>query len=403
MRFINILTFCLVILSHQVKSQESTKWRGSNQGIYDEPGLLTSWPSDGPEILWTFEQLGVGYSSPSFANDKIYVSGMEGSTGYIYCLSKDGQLNWKSTYGAEFSTSYPGSRATPVVANDMVYILSGTGDLACLNAQNGRSVWRKNIVNEFDARIIQWGLNETVVIHGNKLICTPGGRTHNIVALDRMTGDLIWSSKGKGEKSAYCTPLSIKVGPRDLLVTHTADHILGLDTNSGELLWSYPHTNRYSVHPNTPLFYNNQLFCFSGYGKGGTMLQLNADGSKASKMWSGDDMDSRMGGAVVLDGKIYGSGDNNREWQCIDWATGNVEYDTKEIGNGTIIAANGLLYWYSQRGELALAKPGSNSFEILSEIRVREGSGQHWAHPVIHDGILYIRHGNALIAYKLLQ
>jgi hypothetical protein len=133
------------------------------------------------------------------------------------------------------------------------------------------------------------------------------------------------------------------------------------------------------------------------------MLQLNADGSKASKMWSGDDMDSRMGGAVVLDGKIYGSGDNNREWQCIDWATGNVEYDTKEIGNGTIIAANGLLYWYSQRGELALAKPGSNSFDILSEIRVREGSGQHWAHPVIHEGILYIRHGTALIAYKILQ
>ncbi len=244
MRYINILALCLVILSHRAQSQESTVWRGPQQGIYNEPGLLTSWPSDGPEIKWTFEQLGVGYSSPSFAHDKIYVSGMEGSTGYIYCLTKDGQLLWKSTYGTEFSTSYPGSRATPVVTSDMAYILSGTGDLACFNAQNGRPVWRKNLVSDFDARIIQWGLNETVVIHGNKLICTPGGRTHNIVALDRNNGNLVWTSKGMGEESAYCTPLSIKVGTRELLVTHTADHILGIDINSGKMLWSYPHTNR---------------------------------------------------------------------------------------------------------------------------------------------------------------
>jgi len=402
MRFINIITLFLILLSNQVKSQEPTKWRGPQQGIYNEPGLLPSWPSNGPEIKWTFDQLGAGYSSPSFAFDKIYVSGMEETVGYIYCLSNDGKLLWKTSYGSEFHTSYPGSRATQVIAGELGYILSGTGELTCFNAQNGRPVWRKNLVNDFDARIIQWGLNETVVIHGNKLICTPGGRTHNIVALDRMTGNLIWSSKGKGEESAYCTPLSIKTGSRDLLVTHTADHIVGLDINSGELLWSYPHTNRWSVHPNTPLFYNNQLFCFSGYGKGGTMLQLNNDGSKVSKIWSGDDMDSRIGGAVFVDGKIYGSGDNNREWQCIDWDTGKVEHETKEIGNGAIIAANGLLYWYSQRGELALVKPGNGSFEIISEIRIREGSGQHWAHPAIHNGILYVRHGNALIAYNIL-
>ena len=133
------------------------------------------------------------------------------------------------------------------------------------------------------------------------------------------------------------------------------------------------------------------------------MLQLNADGSKATRVWSADDLDSRMGGAVVMNGKLYGSGDNNREWQCIEWATGNVEYTTKEIGNGVVIAANGLLYWYSQRGELALVKPGNNSFEIISETRVRKGSGQHWAHPTINDGMLFIRHGNAIIAYNIMR
>jgi outer membrane protein assembly factor BamB len=400
-KLLSIVVIALLFFYSTARSQKSTVWRGPNQGIYNESGLLTTWPAKGPEILWSFDQLGEGYSSPAFAKDRIYLSGMEGSTGYIYCLSNVGRLLWKSSYGNEFSSSYPGSRATPVIAEDLVYMLSGTGDLACLNADNGRLVWNQNIVDKYNGRVIQWGLNETVVIHNNKLICTPGGRTHNIIALDKSDGSLIWTSKAEGEESAYCTPLLAKVGSRDLLVTHTADHVVGLDANSGEFLWSYPHTNRWSVHPNTPLFYNNQLFCFSGYGKGGSLLQLNADGGKVSKVWSADDMDSRMGGAVVMDGKIYGSGDNNREWQCIDWQTGKVEYSTRDIGNGVIIAANGLLYWYSQRGELALVRPTDNAFKIISETRVRQGSGQHWAHPVINDGRLFVRHGNSLIVYNI--
>jgi len=328
---------------------------------------------------------------------------MEGSAGYIYCLSQDGKLLWKSTYGSEFDSSYPGSRSTPVIDNNFIYILSGVGDLACLNADNGRSIWKTNILKEFGGKITQWGLNETVVIHENKLICTPGGANNNVVALDKLTGKFIWSSKGMGEISAYCTPLLTKVGSRNLLVTHTENNIIGLDAESGKLLWNYSHVNEWGVHPNTPLFFSNAVFCFSGYGKGGVLLQLNEDGSSITKKWSSTDMDSRTGGAVVLDKKIYGSGDENRDWQCIDWGTGKVDYKTREIGNGVVIAADNKLYFYSQRGELALVRPGNSSFEIISKIRVTEGSGQHWAHPVINNAVLYVRHGNALIAYNVLQ
>lgn len=382
--------------------QEITTWRGPSQsGVYHDKNLLDTWPQDGPEILWTFENLGVGYSSPAIAYDRIYISGMEGSTGYVYALTQQGKLLWKAPYGKEFSTSYPGSRATPVIAGEHLYMLGGLGDLICLNAHTGASVWYKNVFKDFDGRVIEWGLNETVVVYGNKLICSPGGTSNNIIALDRLTGKLIWSTRGKGEKSAYCTPLLTTVGPRHLLVTHTEDNILGIDADSGKLLWTYPHPNIYSIHPNTPLFHNNMVFCFSGYGQGGVMLQLNSDGSQITKKWIAKTMDSRIGGAVVLNGKIYGSGDNNREWQCIDWESGNVDYSTKEIGNGAIIAADGKLFLYSQRGELALVKPGNSSFEILSETRVRIGSDQHWAHPVIDKGRLFIRHGKALIAYNI--
>lgn len=397
--------FAIILLfsiSNVAFCQETTKWRGPNQnGHYAESNLLNEWPDNGPDMLWNFNDLGVGYSSPAFANQRIYVSGMEGKTGYIYALTEEGKFIWKKPYGDEYSTSYPGSRATPVIAGDHLYILSGLGDLACLNSMSGELNWKKNIIKEYGGRNVEWGFNETLSILDDMLICTPGGREYNIIALNRYYGQLLWSTKGLGEKSAYCSPLLTKIGTRNLLVTHTEDHILGFDAKDGKLLWRHGHTNIYSIHPNTPLLHNNQLFCFSGYGQGGVMLQLNEDGSKVTKKWFQKSIDSRTGGAVIVDGKIFGSGDKSREWQCIDWATGEVLYETKDIGNGVVITAEGLLYLYSQRGELALVKPGANSFEIISEIRVSMGSAQHWAHPVINKGRLFIRHGDTLIAYNI--
>ncbi|MBS0000271.1 MAG: PQQ-binding-like beta-propeller repeat protein [Cyclobacteriaceae bacterium] len=385
-------------------AQTPTRWRGPHQsGFYPETGLLKKWPEKGPQMQWHFDELGVGYSAPSFANNRIYISGMEGTMGYVYALTLEGKLLWKVPYGEEFTTSYPGSRSTPVIAGDHLYLLGGLGHLICVNAMSGVPVWKKHIFTDFDGRGIQWGLNETLVIDDDRLYCTPGGIKHNIIALNRFDGTLIWASPGKGEKSTYCTPLLTTVGNRKILVTHTEANILGINADDGAVLWNYGHTNTYNIHPNTPLFLNDAVFCFSGYGQGGVMLQMNGDGRSISRKWFLETMDSRIGGAVIQDGKIYGSGDRNREWQCIDWENGKILYTSTEIGNGVVITAEGLLYLYSQRGELALVRPGNSAFEIISETRVSLGSGQHWAHPVIQNGILYVRHGNALIAYNIRE
>jgi len=397
-----ITVIILVLLPFLAYPQNPTKWRGPDQnGYYNETGLLKEWPAGGPEILWQYDKLGEGYSSPAFGNGRIYISGMEDQTGYVYALEQDGTLIWKTPYGKEWLKSYPGSRGTPVIDEDRLFILSGLGRLSCFSANSGQLLWTKDLFTEFGGRNSEWGLAETVVIYGEKLICTPGGRIHNMVALNKKNGDLIWTTKAMGEISSYCTPLLLKMDGRNLLIAHTAKNIIGVDADNGEFLWNYPHVNIYDIHPNTPLYHDGQVFCFSGYGKGGVMLRLNEDGSKVTKMWFCETMDSRIGGAVYMDGYLYGSGDKSREWQCIDWLSGQMRYDSKEIGNGVVIAAEGLLYLYSQRGELALVKPGPSSFEIISETRISSGSGQHWAHPVIDNGRLFIRHGNALIAYKI--
>lgn len=221
------------------------------------------------------------------------------------------------------------------------------------------------------------------------------------MALNRLTGEVIWSSPGKGEVSAYCTPLLVDLPSRKLLVTHTADHIIGVDTKDGKMLWSYPFTNRWQVHANTPIFYKGDLFCFSGYGQGGVKLNLSEDGSKVEKAWFNEHLDSRIGGMVVLDGYLYGSGDNNREWRCVNWETGEETYASKDIGKGVVIADDNMLYCYSDRGELGLAKATSEEFNLVSKTRVELGSAQHWSHPVINNGRLYLRHGNTLLVYKI--
>jgi outer membrane protein assembly factor BamB len=383
-------------------AQESTVWRGpSGNGVYPDKSLLASWPESGPSILWTYEDLGEGHSSVAIADGFIYLPTMIQEIGYIYKFTMDGKLVWKAPYGKEFSESYPGSRATATIAGEHLYILSGMGDLACLKTNDGSKVWTKNLFKNFDGLNTTWGLNETLVVDGDKLFCTPGGRKNNIVALNRFTGDLIWNSAGKGEKSAYCTPLLIEYPTRKLLVTHTESHILALDASNGSLLWSHPWPNQWSVHANTPIYHNNQLFCFSGYGKGAVMLELQNEGARYTKKWESTSFDNRIGGAVLVDGYIYGSGDKNRSWQCLDWNTGKQMYSSTDLGKGTVIAADDKLICYSERGELALVKANPSSFQLISKTDIKKGSGQHWAHPVIHEGILYLHRGSALIAFKI--
>ncbi len=399
---ISCLIFVLFFFNSVLIAQTPTKWRGeNNSGIYNETGLLKEWPANGPEMLWHFDGLGEGHSSPTFANGVIYVSTMIDSTGYIYVLSQNGELKWKAPYGKEFFKSYPGARTSPVIVGDLLYIYSGKGVLTCMDANDGKIKWTKDSFNDFDGKNIAWGVTETVAVNGSLVYLTPGGTKNNVVALNRFNGDVIWSSTGKGELSAYCSPLLIDLPARKLLVTMTTDHILGLDAATGEMLWAYPQTNRWKVHANTPVFYDGGLFCFSGYGQGGVRLDLAEDGTSVEKAWFKKELDSRMGGIVVVDGYLYGSGDKSREWRCVNWETGEEKYKSKEIGKGVTIYADGMLYCYSDRGELALVEATPEGFNLISETKIELGTAQHWAHPVINNGRLFVRHGDVLMAFKI--
>lgn len=396
-----ILTI-IIFLSSLSSAQVINNWRGPDRdGIYHESGLLTSWPEEGPEMIWSFEGLGKGFTSAVPYNDKLIVTGMENDTGYVYVISQQGSLLQKFPYGNEIGGSYPGSRSTPLLAGNMLYVITGLGELICIDLLTRTKTWSRDLFNDFDGRAIMWGFTEHPVIDGDVIYVHPGGKKYNAVALNRINGKLLWASEGQQELSAYCSPLLVNHKGRKILVNMMEKHIYGLDASNGKLLWSYPYANQRKIHPNAPLYHDGSLYCFSGYGKGGVKLKLSSDGSSVTEEWTNTSLDNQMGGAMLIDGYLYGSGDRNRKWFVADWHTGETVYETRDIDKGTVIYADGLLYAYTERGELALLKPLPGSLRLISKTEVKQGTDQHWAHLVIHNGILYVRHGNALIAYNI--
>ncbi len=396
-----VLLTMLSLVAVTVIAQNPTLWRGENsEGKYEAPNLLDSWPETGPEVLWTFEELGKGYSSPVFANGKIYTTGMIDDDGVLFILNEQGKLEKKLTYGKEWNENYHGTRSSPTILEEVAYLYSGNGEVICMNLTDGKKVWSKSLA-DFDAENIRFGVTESLVVDGDLLYFTPGGPSFNIIAMNRFDGQTVWSTSAKEERSTYCTPKIIQLPNRKLLVTHTKSNIVGIDASNGKMLWNHAHSNRYEIHPNTPIFQDNALFCFSGYGTGCVRLDLNEDGSAITKAWSSESLDNQMGGAIIHEGYIYGSGHSNRGWFCLDWETGEEKYKSMEVANGVIIMAADKFIIYSDRGDLVLANPNPEKFDIISRTKVEHGSAQHWAHPIVYNEVLYLRHGNALIAYKI--
>ncbi len=403
------LIFAPVFSVTQQKT-EISDWRGPNRdGIFTEKNLLKQWPENGPELLWSFERLGFGHSSVAVANAKVYVTGVKDtivSAGTLYTFDLNGKLLWQKEYGKDFSLNFHGTRSTPVVVDDLIYIESGMGAIYCLNAETGNKIWSVDFINDLGVdSVIQFGYAESVLIDGDKLICVPGGKENNVVALNRFTGKKIWNSKGFEEPATYNSPILIDRNGQRLVVAMSAGSIMGIDANTGEMYWRVEQTQQNKIHANTPLYFDGKLVVSSA-GRENTsglvQVQLSENGKSAEVIWRNKKFINLMGGLVRIDTCIYGSAYLKNDWQVINWNTGEMIDQNKDLGGGSIIYADGMFYCYAENdGEVALAKASPANFEVVSRFKVPLGTDQHWARLVIGDGKLFVRHGDALMVYKV--
>lgn len=405
--------------AHPVKSAHWPTFRGADRsGVSSDTGLLAEWPKGGPELVWEAKGAGRGYSSVAIADGKLYTQGdhlktVDNDDTYLICYDlASGKELWKTRLGEAWdkgSKNWQGSRSTPTVDGERVYILTPHGDLFALATDDGKVAWRKNLKDDFGGKKGDgWGYSESVTIDGDKLVCTPGGEKNTMVALDKNTGDLIWSAVREGDRGAGHASIVIsEIGGTRVYVNTTASGALGVRAKDGELLWSYPIDKTTAVIP-SPIVKGDLVFFTAGYGRGGALLRQVPAGAGEVDVKEvfplNPKLQNKHGGVILVGDYLYAdSGDGGIPF-CAELMTGDQQWKSRSAGKGSmsLTAAEGLLYLHFANGVMALARATPDGYEEISHFKI---PGDHdrpsWAHPVITGGRLYLRDTGRVYCYDL--
>jgi outer membrane protein assembly factor BamB len=297
------------------------------------------------------------------------------------------------------------------VEDDRVYVLTGKDNMVCFHALTGEVIWSVDIHQEYDSRWDMFGVSESVLLVGDKVITTPAGESTMAIALDKMTGELVWKSKPIGANRSNMSPILINHCGKEYVIASSQTHMLGVDPQNGEILWDYHYNFLNEAHENTtilantPIYKDSCLWISNGWDVPSVMLEISPDGRSVSEKYRDQTFDNQNHGVVLVDGYLYGSNFTDRndgKWICMNWDTGEIKYIGDFHNKGPVIYADGMLYCYEEkRGHMALVKADPEEFKVTSSFRITEGAGPHWARPTIFNQILLVRHGEVLIAYKV--
>lgn len=402
-----VLVALMCIAAPQVMAADATQFRGPHRdGHFADTGLLKAWPEGGPRLLWENAEIGMGYASATVVRDTIYVPGMlNKNDGFLFALDLEGKEKWRLGYGPETEDKMaPGSRSTLTVDGDAGYLTSGFGVVLRIDLTNPRIDWQVDTLARFNGKQIQWAIAESLLVDEKYVYCMPGGPDAGLAALDKQTGETVWTSKGFGDASAYCSPNIIVHNGRRILVSMTAKGLVGADPDSGKVLWTHDHPDEWDIHANTPVYENGILYFVAGSEKGGVAFELSADGSAITPVWSDTEMDTLHGGVIVKDGYLYGTSHRSgREMMCLALKTGEIVWRSREVAESALVCADGMLYAYEgpTKGVVNLVKATPEGFERTGHFEITKGEAKHWAHPTIANGRLYIRRGEYLWAYDI--
>jgi len=382
------------------------QWRGPRRdGNSDEKGLLKSWPSGGPKLLWKTDGLGTGWSSPIIVGERLYITGDVGDDLVIFAINLNGTIQWRTKNGRAWKGPYPGARACCAFSEGQLYNMNAYGRVACLDAVTGRELWAVNVLERFGGKNITWALSECLLVDGPRLVVTPGGRKALMAALDKRTGETIWTTEPLGDDcTSHCSPILFRHAGRRLITNCSSAHGFGVDADTGELLWTVPLSNPYGTNVSTPVYGDGRVFYVTPYAELGRAYQLETDGRRitAEHVWTCP-LDTVTGAAVLVDGTFFAAGYKTSKWWFgVDWRTGKTKYEFKDLTTGAAIYADGRLYCLDESGTAALLKPRPDGLETAGRFRlVAKRVNDAWAHPVLLDGRLYLRYHDTLWCYDV--
>ncbi len=376
----------------------------------DETGLLKKWPEGGPRLIWKAGGIGQGFATVAIVDGLIYTTGNIDKDTVITAMDMSGEEIWKRKNGPAYRRSHPGTRSTPTIVEGKLYHMNGDGDLICMDAGIGDTIWAVDVFEKFEGRMISWGISESPLVDGNNVICCPGGEEVGMVALDKDTGKTVWTCTGIGDKPGYTSAMIVDYQGLRQIVTVMSDSAIGVAAETGKLLWQYPHEVRFGVNCDKPIYHDGHIFLFGTWGRGATKLKLNVDGDDCSveEVWRTKELDNEHGSVMIVDGYLYGQADGDhqkRHLACLDMETGKTVWTADELcgdRSASLTFADGMLYFVSDQGEIGLVRPNPEKLEIVSRFELpKNDQGVFYAHPVVCGGRLYIRHGEFLYAFDV--
>ncbi len=388
----------LFVLVFALQAADWPQWRGIHRdGKSPETGLLREWPATGPKLVWKTEGLGEGFSAFSIVGDRLYTQGQRGDQEFIMAFDVGtGKKVWETPAGEAYRERRGnGPRGTPTVDADRLYTLSADGTLLCLNRATGKKLWDENIVRRHGADVIHWGMSESPLVDGDRLIVTPGGRGATVVALDKRNGKLLW--KSQSDAAGYSSPLAFDVNGKRQIAVLTGQSAMGLGATNGELLWRYEKVANGTANIATPIFHDGRVFVSSDYGTGAALLDVRGSGAK--EVYFTKEMKNHYSSSVLVDGYLYGF--NSTILTAMKFDDGQVAWRDRSVGKGSVTWADGHLYVYSEGGVMALVEATPEAYTEKSRFSIPAGDFKTWTPPVIANGRLYLREQDRLYSFDI--
>jgi outer membrane protein assembly factor BamB len=385
------------------------QWRGPRRdGVSLEKGLLTWWPEDGPKKLWE-ANTGYGYSSVAVAGGRAITIVQEGDREAVVSWDADtGKEQWCYRYPARYDNNQgSGPRSTPTIDGDHVYTVGGTGILNCIQSATGKKVWSHDLLAEFKAHNLQWGVSFSPLIEGDLVLTNPGGPNgKSIVAFNKKTGDVAW--KSGDDMAGYSSPIALTAAGERQVIFFTAAGLVGLSPTDGKSLWRYAWRNGTNVNAATPIVFRaavgndtfDYVFASSNYSKGAVLLKLLPDGArgiKVERVYETKQMQNHFSSSVRLGQYIYGF--NETRLACMDLLTGKTTWQQRGFDKGSLTIADGRLIILGEHGKLALAEADPKKYQELASFQF--SNALCWSVPMVANGKLYARDQELIVCYDL--
>lgn len=413
-----ILLASLTLSAMSAIAKDWPQFRGPERdGKSSETGIIKSWEKQAPKLLWMGEGMGSGYAGVAVVGDMIYTTGnLKDGQGVVAVSAKDGKVVWSTilTEGPP-KHGFEGTRCTPTVVGDKMWVTTSSGLIACLSA-DGKVLWKKDFKKEWNGKMMSgWGYAESVLVDGQAAICTPGGPDAMMVALDKDSGDEIWKckvpelgKKGKDGAGYGSAVISMGAGVKQY-VQMTGRGVIGVRASDGKFLWGYNDVANNTANIPTPVVTGDHVFCSTSYGTGSALLKLvkDGDGVKAEEVYflKPDDLQNHHGGLLLVDGHIYcGHGHNRGEPVCIEIMTGKAKWGPEKApgkGSAAVKYVDGHVIFRYQDGLMALVEANPEKFVLKGTFMPEFQEAESWAYPVVSGGRLYLREQDKLMCYEL--